>query len=63
MYNESCVNLNDKIINVWRFISVFDIWGILKVGEYNIYSGGGYIISLKEIIFEVMDIVNDFLIE
>lgn len=63
MYNESCVNLNDKIINVWKFISVFDIWGILKVGEYNIYSGDGYIISLKEIIFEVMDIVNDFLIE
>ena len=59
--NQSCLNSNDRTSNAWKFTSALDVWGIPKAGEYNTYSGGGYIISLKETITEAMDIVNDLL--
>lgn len=33
------------IVNVWKYINVKDIWGFFIFGEYNLYSGGGYILE------------------
>ncbi|XP_061194795.1 uncharacterized protein LOC133202955 [Saccostrea echinata] len=60
-YGQSCLDPNDKTMEAWKFTSAFDIWGIPKAGEYNTYSGGGYVISLKETITEATNIVNDLL--
>ncbi|XP_062602879.1 uncharacterized protein LOC134264616, partial [Saccostrea cucullata] len=60
-YEQSCLDPNDKTMEAWKFTSAFDIWGIPKAGEYNTYSGGGYVISLKETITEATNIVNDLL--
>lgn len=59
--NNSCSDTSDITKDAWRFTSALDVWGIPKAGEYNTYSGGGYIISLKETITEATNIVDNLL--
>lgn len=49
-YNESICGTNDYknrfyTADSWKYTKASDIWGISRMGEYNTYSGGGYILK------------------
>lgn len=47
--NSKCGNeLNTRTLytaDSWKYIDAHEIWGISRMGEYNTYSGGGYILK------------------
>lgn len=49
-YNDSICGYNDYknrfyTADSWKYTEASDIWGISRMGEYNTYSGGGYILK------------------
>lgn len=49
-FNESICGTNDYknrfyTADSWKYTKASDIWGITRMGEYNTYSGGGYILK------------------